>query len=247
MWSLADDAQINHFPLPRRKINHPTRPKVPMRLGSHVPISCTMTVLLAYYSILGLLAFLIFLKYLNLSHSLRASCSELLDSFPTKGLGDFNKVRLVENIEGRSLASPRECQGVARAAPGCVDWEIHMWAGGRSSHCGRQPGAWREGETGPWMRLPVKNAKGSKNSKFKAGPLEVVRKDYLSRWEDRKYYMNCLLAQFIIVKHLDRTAIWLLSRDTENVSREPCSIYLLLMPLLNPHESRFLFSLSDIW
>ena len=69
---------------------------------------------------------------------------------------------------------------------------------------GGSQGYEEKGKRGPWMGLPVKNAKGSKNSKFKAVPLKVVWKDSLSWWEDRKYYMSSFLAQLRIVKYLDR-------------------------------------------
>lgn len=158
-------------------MNYPAWPKVPWLL-------CFYFIYyewpFAYYSILGLLAFLTFWKYFNLSHSLRASHSGLLDSFPTKGWKSFSKVRLVENTDVHSLG-PRGCQGVAWAELGCGDWGPHR---------GRPPGVWRQGELGPWMsscsggprkwprvaHMPVKNAKVARNSKFKAGPSRLLGK-----------------------------------------------------------------------
>lgn len=66
-------------------------------------------------SIPGLLTFLIFLRYLNRGHSLRALHSKPLDSSPKKGGEDLSKVRLVENVDMHCLG-PRGCQEVAEGS-----------------------------------------------------------------------------------------------------------------------------------
>lgn len=82
-------------------------------------------------------------------------------------------------------------------------------------HCRKDPGMRRDWGTGLGMGLallyaayhvPTKKFKEGKNSKFKAG-FPGCYEGNVSRWENRKYCINSLLARFITFNCLDE-GVW---------------------------------------